>query len=285
MRAPSPDTRDDRIFASTRVIAAIIVPILVLAFLILYFTPQLSGQRFAFRIPSNLQAVYVGAGYLGGAYLFLHALLGRRWHRVAAGFPAIATFTVSMLLATVAQWGQFDLWRFAFQLWLVLYIVTPVLVPWIWLHNRVTDPGTPEPGDVVVPEAVRWAVRVLGLALIAVAVVGFVFPHVLIAFWPWALTPLSARLLAGWGALIGVGNVVIAGDSRWSAWRVGVESIALWHALFLAGAIVYRRDFTTGGLLNWYVLSVIGILLLITALYVGLEARRRQTAALPQRAR
>lgn len=280
--------QDDRIFPSTRIISAVIVPILALAFVILYFFPQLSPQRFAFPVQPDLQALYIGAGYIGGAYLFLHAVFGRRphtgtgWHRVAAGFPAVTTFTVSMLLATIVHWSRFDLRRFPFQLWLVLYIVTPMLVPWMWLRNRVTDPGTPEPDDVIVPTRVRSAVRALGIGLTAFSVLSFIFPQLLIAWWPWNLTAFSARLLAGWGALIGVGNLAIAGDPRWSAWRVGVESIALWHLLFLIGAVFYRQEFNGGSLVNWYLLSVVAVLILMAALYVSMEAQRRQRTALPQ---
>jgi hypothetical protein len=82
----------------------------------------------------------MGAGYLGGSYLFLRALVGRRWHRVAAGFPAIAGFTVAMLLATILHWSRFDFSRLPAQLWLILYVVTPILVLWMWLRNRPADP-------------------------------------------------------------------------------------------------------------------------------------------------
>lgn len=151
--------------------------------------------------------------------------MGRYWHRVAVGFPAVTTFTVAMLLATLLHWSRFDLHQFPFQLWLGLYIVTPFLVPVIWLRNRAADPGTPEAHDVLVPALVRWGTRLLGLGLLTIVVVGFVFPSVLIAVWPWALTPLLARVLAGWGALIAVGTLVVGGERRWSAWPVGVESI------------------------------------------------------------
>jgi hypothetical protein len=265
----------DRIFPSTRLIAAVVIPFLLLAFLILYFFPGLSGQRFAWQIRPDVMAVYIGAGYLGGAYLFLRTVIGRRWHRVAAGYPAVATFTVAMLLATLLHWSRFDLNHFPFQLWLALYIVTPILVPWMWLRNRTADPGTPEPQDVLVPAGIRWAVRLLGLGLVIIALVSFAVPQLLIAVWPWPLTPLLARVLAGWGALIGVGNLVIAGDPRWSAWRVGVESIGLWHVLFLAGAVIRPQDFTHGTLLNWYILSVAAVLILMAAFYLSMELRRR----------
>ncbi|HBY95501.1 MAG TPA: hypothetical protein DEP84_16355 [Chloroflexi bacterium] len=268
--------RDDRIFLSTRLISAGVVPFLLLAFIILYFYPQLSGQRFAWQVQPTVMAVYIGAGYLGGAYLFLHTLFGRRWHHVAVGFPAIATFTVSMLLATVLHWSRFDIHHFPFQLWLGLYIITPLLVPWMWLHNRGTDPKTLDPHDVVVPGRVRGGVRALGLVLLGIALVGFLVPSLLIQIWPWRLSVLTAQLLAGWGALLGVGNLVVAGEARWSGWRVGVESIAIWHLLFLVGAGFHRQEFSQARFINWYTLSVVGIVILMVVLYVTMEVQRSQ---------
>jgi hypothetical protein len=260
-------------------VAAVIIPFLLLAFVILYLFPQLSGVRFAWRILPNVTAVYIGAGYLGGAYLFVHALVGRQWHRVAAGFPAVTAFTISMLLATLLHWDRFDPRHLPFQLWLVLYVVTPVLVPWIWLSNRVTDPRALELQDIVVPDCIRLVVRVFGVVLTAGAILGLVFPHLLIAVWPWTLTPLTASVVAGWLALMGVGNLAIAQDCRWSTWRVAVESITLWQVLFLVGAVIHQHDFTVGRLLNWYVLSILVFVLSSVSLYVFMEARRRHSSA------
>ncbi len=100
--------QDDRIFPSTRVISAVVVPFLVLAFLILYLTPEQSGERFAWEIKPSMTAAFMGAGYLGGSWLFISTVFGRRWHRVAAGFLPVTTFTIFMLLATIVHWDRFD---------------------------------------------------------------------------------------------------------------------------------------------------------------------------------
>lgn len=269
--------RDDQIFTLTRIVAALVVPILVLAFIILYLLPDQSGKYFAWDIQPNMTAVFMGAGYLGGAWVFANAIFERRWHRVAAGFLPVTTFTVAMLVATVLHWERFSLGHFPFVLWLVLYIVTPFLVPWLWLRNRVTDPGTPEPGDPAVPGLARWSLRLLGMLLLLYGLVGFVAPDFAIQVWPWKLTLLTARVLGGWFALLGVGGLVIGGEKRWSAWRVGLQSIGLWHALVLAGAFFHAADFT-GGLLNWYLVSVALVLVGMVVLYIQMEGSRRARA-------
>ena len=266
---------DDRIYPVTRVVSALIIPFLLLAFLILYFFPEESGQRFAYRIRPPVMAAYIGAGYLGGAYLFAHVLFGKRWHRVAAGFPPVTVFTVSMLLVTILHWNRYSTDDLPFQLWLGLYLVTPVVVPLLWVINRRSDPRTDEESDAVVPLPVRIGVRILGLVLAAMAIVGFAAPSVLIAIWPWELWPLTARLLSGWGMLLSVSNLFVSFEPRWTSWRIGVQSIALWHVLFLIAALANPGDFGDYGLLNWYVSSVALILAAMAVLYARMEARRR----------
>ncbi len=264
--------QDDRIFRATRLVAVLVVPVLVLAWTILYLFPERSAERFAWEIQPPMMAAFMGAGYLGGAWLFVHVALGRRWHRVAAGFPVVAVFTAATLLATVLHWSRFDLQHFPFQLWLGLYVVTPVLIPWLWWRNRATDPGTPEKGDRTVPTIARLTLGLLGICLWGFALAGFARPEWLASIWVWALTPLTARILSGWFALLGTGGVVIGRERRWSAWRAGIQSIGLWHLLVVIAAVRHQGDFP-GGLLNWYLASVVLALLGIMALYAYMARR------------
>ncbi len=266
---------DDRVLPITRLVSAIVVPILVLAFLILYLYPDESAQRFAWQILPRIQAMYVGAGYLGGGYLFIRAIFGKQWHRVAAGFLPVTAFTISMLLLTILHWSTFDLGHFPFQLWLILYIVTPILVPWLWLHNRHADPREPDPGDVLVPLPVCRLMGIFGAVLLIFALLGFVFPNWLIGLWPWGLGPLSARAISGWISLLGIGGLVIGRERRWSSWRIGLESIALWHILVLVAAVFNSADFKEGNLVNWYTVSVFLVVAGMVMLYVWMENRRR----------
>jgi hypothetical protein len=74
--------RDDRIYTITRVVALIVVPFLWLAFLILFFNPESTGERFAWAIKPHMTALYMGAGYLGGSWVFINANIGKHWHRL-----------------------------------------------------------------------------------------------------------------------------------------------------------------------------------------------------------
>jgi hypothetical protein len=258
-------------------VAALVIPVLILAFLILVFLPDETGTRFAWPIKPPMTAALMGTGYLGGAYFFARVLTAKKWHQVANGFLPVTAFTWSMLLATILHWDRFSHGRLGFQLWLVLYIVTPILVPWLWLRNRATDPQTPEPGEVLVPASIRRMTAGIGALFAALAVVSMAFPDLTIRIWPWSLTPLTARVLGGWMALMGVGCLSIARDPRWSAWKFLVESIILWQILLLVAAAGHRGDFSS--LLNWYLLATIAGVLGTLAIYAGLEMQRRRAVS------
>lgn len=269
--------KDDRIFPLTRIIAALVVPFLWLAFLILFFYPGTTGTRFAWTIKPEFTSVYLGAGYLGGSWLFLNAIFGKRWHRIQGGFLPVTTFTWFMLLATILHWDRFAHGNLAFVLWLVLYAVTPFLVPAIWLSNRRTDPHLPEESDLIVSPILRWVIRIFGILALVFVVIGFISPDLFIKVWPWNLTPLTARVMAGWGALLSVGALGMAADSRWSAWRTPLESIAIWHILLLIGALIHRADFKTG-FINWYTLIIIVMMASILVFYPLMEMQRKRKA-------
>ena len=79
-------TPDDRILVFTRVVAAVVVAILFIAWFALYLHPGETDHRFAWTISSRMTAMLMGAGYGSAILFYLQVLLGRRWHRVALGF-------------------------------------------------------------------------------------------------------------------------------------------------------------------------------------------------------
>lgn len=265
--------QDDRILLQTRLVLIVVVPFLLLAFLILYFFPDLSGERFAWEIKPHMTALFIGSGYLGGAYMFVFAIFGKHWHRIKAAFPAVTTFTVAMLLATLLHWDRFDLTHFPFQLWLILYIITPFLVPYLWIKNRTTHSSASEPNDIPVPALARTAFMLSGGFGIALALFIFINPQAMIPIWPWTLTPLTARVLGGWFGLLGVGGLYTSQDPRWSAWRVPLQSITLWGILILIGAFMNPQDFAAG-LWNPFTIGTAIVILLLVVFQIWMEIQR-----------
>jgi hypothetical protein len=267
------NSRDDRILPFTRAVAVIVVPFLWLAFLILFFYPDSSGERFAWSIKPHMTALYMGAGYFGGSWLFINAIFGKRWHRIQGGFLPITTFTWFMMIATFLYWDRFVHENLGFILWLVLYVVTPFLVPVIWFVNRKTDPKEPEEKDAVIPSTVRWIPKLFSAFILIFVVAGIVKPALIIQIWPWKLSPLTELVMCGWISLLGMGGFIMSNESRWSGWKVPLESITVWHVLVLIGAAMNISDFTNG-IVNWYTVSVLIMLVAIITLYLIMENQR-----------
>ena len=265
---------DDRILPITRTIAMIVVPFLWLAFLILFFTPNSSGERFAWAIKPHMTAMYLGAGYLGGSWIFITAIFGKRWHHIAGGFLPITTFTWFMMVSTFLHWDRFSLGSLGFYLWLILYVVTPFLVPILWNNNRKTDSGEPEANDILISPIVLWILKLISVGSLIYVLVGFINPEFVINTWVWTLTPLTARIMCGWIALLGVGAYTMSNEKRWSGWKTPLESIAIWHILVFVAAFMNPSDFKTG-LVNWYTLAIGVMLVGIFIFYPIMEMKRR----------
>ncbi len=274
--------QDDRLLLLTRLVALVIIPFLLAAAIVLYFSGEAIGQRFAWDIQPPPTAFLVGSGYLGGAYFFSRVVIERRWHRAAAGFLPVAAYTVVMLLATLVHWDRFDPGHAPFLVWLILYIITPLALPLIWVLNRRSDPGTAGTGDLIVAPALRRIMAVTGGLVAVAAVFFFLLPVTFASIWPWTLSPLTARVLAGWHVLLGAGALALSAERRWSAWRIPLQTIGLWQALYLVNMLRPEAKLGSTGLLNWYVGYALVGLLAITLLYLIMERRHPQMAGSPE---
>ena len=87
--------RDDHVLVSTRLIALVIIPFLVGAFVILYCFPRHSARLFAWPIKPTMTSMMLASAYLGGAYFFVRVLwYATGMHRscAAASGPALKSF-------------------------------------------------------------------------------------------------------------------------------------------------------------------------------------------------
>jgi hypothetical protein len=274
--------KDDRVLRGTRVLGAVIVPFLLVAFSLLYLFPGDTAHWFAWTIKPQMTPLIMGAGYIAGGYFFLRVVTASHWHRVHLGFLPITAFTIFMAIATFSHLDRFDKDHVAFWIWVVLYVVTPVLVPLTWLRNRATDPGTVEADDRYLPPRVRAAVGGVGAAQSAVAAALLLSPSTMIDIWPWTLTPLTAQVLGGWFALPGVVAIMMALDGRWSAIRITLESQVLGIALILLGVIRAWSDFDTSNAVTYVFVGGISFLLAgLVALVVYMERPRAAAPLVP----
>lgn len=233
---------DDRLLAPTRWTATAIVPVLVAAFVILYLFPGLTEALWGWTVEPTMTAMTMGAGYLAGAWFFARVVGARSWHRVGVGFLGTTVFTTLLLLATLLHWDRFNHGHVSFWAWLALYVATPVLLPWLWVRNRRTDPGTCEPGDLV-PRWLRLTGGTAGCLQLAFALVLFVSPETVSGRWPWTLSPLTARTLSAFVAFPAVTWLCLLFERRWSAFEIPFGTATIGLALVALAAVRAAGEF------------------------------------------
>lgn len=266
--------RDDRLLAPTWWTAVLIVPVLVAAWVILYLFPGRTARLWAWEINPDMSGLVMGAGYISGAYFFVRVARGRQWHRVAVGFLATTVFTAVLLAATVLHWDKFNHDHVSFWAWLLLYAITPPLLPWLWARNRRTDPGAPAAGDVTIPPGLRTAVAAGGAAQLCVAAAMFLDPAGAVRRWPWDATPLTVRSLSAFIAFPAVTWLCFAFEDRWSAFRVPLQTATVGLVLVGLGALRARDDFDgPSWSVGLFAFSLVTTIVLLLVLQVAMERR------------
>jgi hypothetical protein len=273
---PVGTVRDDRILPETRWLAVFIIPFLVAAFIILYFWPDDTAKLFAWTIKPSMTPMMLAAAYCGGIYFFTRAALAKRWHLVKVGFLPVITFASLLGIATILHWDRFNHSHISFFTWTALYFTTPFLVFAVWLRNRTTDPGTAESNEVIIPQVIRLFIGVVGVITLAVSLLLFLQPALMIRLWPWMLTPLTARVAGAMFALPAVVGLCIALEQRWSAARIILEAQAFSIVMILIATARAWSNFDQSNLSTWLFVGGLSFLLVaLAALYASIEIHRR----------
>jgi hypothetical protein len=259
----STETAHDRVLPASRILAALIVPILVAAFIILYFYPTDTGRLFAWPIKPTMTAMMLGATYLGGAYFFGRAALTRGWHTVRLGFIPVTTFAGILGIATLLHWDKFTHGSLAFELWALLYFTLPFVIPVVWYLNQRASQGSAKAAEQPFRRGLRLATGGLGGVLALAGLILLLFPQVMIPAWPWSLTPLTARVMAAMFALPGIVAIGVAIDGRWSSASIifQAQGIAI---LFILIALLRAGDQIQWN--GWSIWTFLGGLLLVLIL-------------------
>lgn len=266
--------RDNRVLMSTRVLSAIIVPFLLVAFYILYLRTSETGALFAWEISAPMTSRMLASAYLGGAYFFTRAVFAHRWSRISVGFLPVTTFAAFMCVATLLHWDRFNHGHVSFYAWAILYVTTPVLVLLAWLSNRRTDDGKPEARDFRIPRGMQWISAGFGVFYLVIAVLLMINPAGMLGIWPWALTLLTARVVGGLLALFGMFGLMIATEGRWSAYRIPLQSMVVALASGMVGAWIDWGTFDTSRWFTWvYLATGIGLLVVTPVAYAFIERR------------
>ncbi|MDX1415476.1 MAG: hypothetical protein R3293_14880 [Candidatus Promineifilaceae bacterium] len=289
----------DRILPFTRAVAWALIPFLLAAFIYFYFGASQGREWFSGEKLGPLSAAFIIAGYLSAAYFLLRVGLGprrhqvhlgagylasssytaqgsaQRWHAVHAGFPPAILLLLSSFLAVMSQSGAFDSNSVSYLIWMGLALVGAVLLFAAWLINRRRDPRQADFGERLVPNGIRVLAAIIGGLLVVFSAAAWIWPAAMTAVWPWRLTLLGAKLIAGWYAALGVGLLSLAADRRWSSWLIPLQSAAISFVLLLLALLRYQDNLSSSGLVNWTMISILMVLagVIVLALFMRVQTK------------
>jgi hypothetical protein len=271
----APAAAPDQVLGITRFLAAIIVPILLAAFIMLYLFPDDSGRLFAWPIKPPLSAMLLGATYLGGAYYFSRVFLSRQWHTVRLGLIPVSVFAGILGIATLLHWDKFTHGHISFILWAFLYFTLPFVIPLVWYLNQRVNQNQPLDAEKRFSAGLRLATGVVGAVMLLSSAILLIFPQLMIPAWPWTLSPLTARVMAAMFALPGLVGLGVAVDGRWSSASIIFQAQAIAIFFFLVAIVLDGDEVQWDQLGSWTFLG--GLLLVVVLIALAAwEANKRQ---------
>ena len=251
---------DNQILPETRWVAALVIPFLVVAFLILFIFPNETELLFAWKIQPSMSAMMLGSAYAGGIYFFTGVLRSKQWSQIKVGFLPVIAFASLLGIATVLHWEKFNHGHVSFFAWAGLYFTTPFIVFFVWLRNRDHYTGELSDGDAIIPYTARLSMGLFGAVTLAISLFLFLQPDMLVGPWPWTLSPLTARVMGAMFALPGVVGLGIAFDKRWSAAILILQSQGFSILLILIASILSSRDYDWTYWGSWIFVGGLGLM-------------------------
>ena len=102
----------------------------------------------------------------------------------------------------------------------------------------------------------------------------FLAPQRAVDYWPWLVTPLTARVM---GAIFALGIAAIGGFTgrRWSCLRIMLQVEIFMLTLIFVAAVRAHSEFDTGRPLTWvFAVGFVGVLAGSVGLYVRMAQRQ-----------
>ena len=197
--------------AAVTLIQAILFVNALPAFVNLISIPERTDRFFVWTVEPAANARVLGVMYGSACLLAVLGFAARTWPRQRVTFVVVAPFAVAATVVTLATLDPFRAhpW-YELTYWLVMYSVLVVLAPATFAANELAQGGR-----LPVDEPIAPAARVLTGLLAAVllgAGLGLLFElGYATRLWPFAITPLVARILGVWLASLGLA-------CAWAAW-------------------------------------------------------------------
>jgi len=189
--------------------------------------------------------------------------------------PAFIALSVLMLAATLIHADRFR-WSYAPTfIWTAVYAAIPVGAVLLWRMQAQATRDRPAPDTRT--RMLRGLALIAGAVLTTLGLVLFIAPDGFIEHWPWTLTDLTSRVLAGWYVLAGVVLLVVgAGLRRWHEFIVPFATVGTWTALIMLLPALYDEiDTDDAAFIAWFALHAALLVLCGSGLVKALQAMRQ----------
>jgi hypothetical protein len=231
----------------------------------LFVLAETTEKTFAWTIQPPLTAAFLGAGYAAGFVLVVLSLRARRWADIRVPVLTIFVYVVLTLVCTLLHLpkmhfdGDFTalgpLAKGAAWFWLGVYVVLPVAMLVLVLLQERAPGGDPPPRHPV-PPVLRAALGVESVVLLVVGAVLYADPATAATLWPWALTPLTARVTAAWLLAFGLATMLAAVAGDLHRLRTATIAYTLFGVLVLAGVLRFPATVAWGRPVAWLFLGM-----------------------------
>jgi len=221
--------------AITRV--GIVQTILAASFVIwLLFFPS-KGTNFAWPIHPELNALFIGAGFIMRTFLGIQLWRQKYWHRLRWSVWGNYAFLAVLLVATFWHIEEMN-WSsniVVAHIWVIAYIVEPLVLP-------LFEPRSPE-AKASLPAELRQGPIFIGLKRVLLAIfvysvalglLFFINPAFMDTRWPWPLNPFDSRIMAAFPILAGLWALYGYLADDWAEIKSGVHGMLMFStALFV----------------------------------------------------
>jgi hypothetical protein len=232
----------------------------------LFVLSEFTDRFFAWTVMPPLTAAFMGAAYWASLPLVFFASRQANWARARVAVPGVWLFTALVLVATLLHLDRFHLDSLVGWVWLAVYAVVPPIMLALTVH-QIRVAGHDPPRDAPMPAWFRLFFGLQGALFVAFGVVLFLSPEAIAPFWPWMLTPLTARAVAAWLVGLGVTSAAMTLENDWTRVYPALIAYITFGVLELVALARYPTT------LNWLAPNAWAyVLFLFIVLAVGLRA-------------
>ena len=198
------------------------------AILTIALDPANTRDRFAWNIQPVVMAAVLGAYYISTALVIILPVFARRWEMIRVMILPTILFSVTELLTTLLHWSTFSVGTLPFTVWFLSYLLPPPILLgfYLWHEGRARESTRTVPSDPLSPDVRRTLLHIGGLTTLLSLLI-FIVPQAFVPFAPWQVTPLSARVFAGFLLAAGTLMLSMARENDRSGVLVGVPLLIL----------------------------------------------------------